>query len=166
MPNPNVRRMASTLVGALVFAGLIFGGAGTFDYWQGWLYFAVFAVCSIATGLYLAVHDPALLERRMKVGPTAEQETPQKIIITLALRIASLNIVPGVLSALFSSSVAMPCICSFRHGGPTAARADAVKVGRRADLEAGAAGDRPHLDGVEHDAMLEPSQDGTCGRYG
>jgi hypothetical protein len=51
--------------------------------------------------------------------------------------------------------------CSFRHGGPTAARADAVKVGRRADLEAGAAGDRPHLDGVEHDAMLEPSQDGT-----
>jgi hypothetical protein len=56
--------------------------------------------------------------------------------------------------------------CSFRHGGPTAARADAVKVGRRADLEAGAAGDRPHLDGVEHDAMLEPSQDGTCGRYG
>jgi hypothetical protein len=50
---------------------------------------------------------------------------------------------------------------SFRHGGPTAARADAVKVGRRADLEAGAAVDRPHLDGVEHDAMLEPSQDGT-----
>jgi len=66
-------------------------------------------------------------------------------------------------SAIFSSGVAMPRIAqlSFRHGGPTAARADAVKVGRRADLEAGAAVDRPHLDGVEHDAMLEPSQDGT-----
>ena len=46
-------------------------------------------------------------------------------------------------------------------GSPTAARADAVKVGRRADLEADAAVDRPHLDGVEHDAMLEPGQDRT-----
>jgi len=47
------------------------------------------------------------------------------------------------------------------HGDSRAARADAVEVGRRADLEAGAAVGRPHLDGVEHDAMLEPSQNGT-----
>src|SRR5262249_37897995 len=79
------RRIVSTLGGAALFAGLIFGGAGTFDYWQGWLFFAVFALCSIATGLYFRVHDPELLERRMRVGPTAEKRTPQKIIMTLAL---------------------------------------------------------------------------------
>ncbi len=38
-----------------------------------------------------------------------------------------------------------------------AARAGAVKVGRRIDLEAGAEVDRPHLDGDEHDATLGPS---------
>jgi hypothetical protein len=38
-----------------------------------------------------------------------------------------------------------------------AARAGAVKVGRRADLKAGTDVDRPHLDGDEHDATLEPA---------
>jgi protein-S-isoprenylcysteine O-methyltransferase Ste14 len=80
-----VRGIVSTLVGAAVLAALILGGAGTIDYWQGWLFFAVFEICSIATGLYFAVHDPTLVERRMAVGPTAEQETSQKIIMTLAL---------------------------------------------------------------------------------
>jgi protein-S-isoprenylcysteine O-methyltransferase Ste14 len=35
-------------------------------------------------GLYLAVRDPALLERRMKVGPRAETRTAQKILIAIA----------------------------------------------------------------------------------
>ena len=34
------------------------------------------------------------------------------------------------------------------------ARADAVKVGRRSDLEAGTGVSRPHLDGGEHVGML------------
>jgi protein-S-isoprenylcysteine O-methyltransferase Ste14 len=97
MAKLNSRRIVSTLVGAALFAGLIFGGAGTFDYWQGWLFFAVFAICSIATGLYFAVHDPELLERRMRVGPTAEKETPQKIIMTLALiGFVALIVVPAL----------------------------------------------------------------------
>ena len=97
MPKPDVRRMAAMLIGAAVFAALIFGGAGTFAYWQGWLYFAVFNACSIATGLYFAVHDPALLERRMAVGPTAEKETSQKIIMTLVLiGFVALIVVPAL----------------------------------------------------------------------
>jgi protein-S-isoprenylcysteine O-methyltransferase Ste14 len=89
--------MISTLVGALLLAALIFGGAGTFDYWQGWLYFAVFVVCSLATGLYFAVHDPELLERRMRVGPTAEKQRSQKIIMTLALiGFVALIVVPAL----------------------------------------------------------------------
>ena len=74
----------STLVGALLFAAVIFGFAGSFDYWQGWLFFAMFEACSIALGIYFAIHDPKLIERRLTVGPTAEKETSQKIIMTLA----------------------------------------------------------------------------------
>jgi hypothetical protein len=94
---------------------------------------------------------------------TINYEARCRATINVRIRIASLNIVPEVFLLSFRqvSRCRVSRSCSFRHGGPTAARADAVKVGRRADLEAGAAGDRPHLDGVEHDAMLEPSQDGT-----
>jgi hypothetical protein len=81
-------------------------------------------------------------------------------------RIASLNFVPEAFLR-FSRQVTR-CrasrSCSFRLGSHTAARADAVKVGRRADLEAGAAIDRPHLDGGELDAMLEPAE-WTWGRH-
>jgi len=65
-------------------AGIIFLPAGTFNYWQGWLFFVFFFVGSSAIGLYLAIYNPVLLERRMSVGPTAEKETSQKIIILFA----------------------------------------------------------------------------------
>jgi protein-S-isoprenylcysteine O-methyltransferase Ste14 len=66
-------------------AALIFLPAGTINYWQGWVFFAFFFVCSSSIGLYLAIYNPVLLERRMRVGPTAEKETSQKIIIFFAL---------------------------------------------------------------------------------
>jgi protein-S-isoprenylcysteine O-methyltransferase Ste14 len=80
-----VRGIRSTILGAIVMAALIFLPAGTLSYWQGWVFFALFLVASCSIGIYLAIHDPALLERRMNVGPTAEKETSQKIISLLAL---------------------------------------------------------------------------------
>jgi len=66
-------------------AALIFLPAGILNYWQGWVFFAFFFVGSSAIGLYLAIYNPVLLERRMNVGPTAEKETSQKVIILFAL---------------------------------------------------------------------------------
>ena len=80
-----IRAIRSTFLGAIVMAALIFLPAGTLNYWQGWVFFAVFFVGSSAIGLYLALYNPVLLERRMHVGPTAEKETSQKIIILFAL---------------------------------------------------------------------------------
>jgi len=34
-------------------------------------------------GIYLSIKDPALLERRKKVGPTEEQSTGQKIFMVV-----------------------------------------------------------------------------------
>lgn len=37
-----------------------------------------------AIGIYLSVKDLELLERRKKVGPTVEQNTTQRIIMSIA----------------------------------------------------------------------------------
>src|SRR5215510_13773762 len=76
-----MRAVLSTLLGTLVMAALLFVPAGTIDYWQAWVFMAVFEGASTAIGIYLAIKDPKLLERRMHVGPTAEKEKNQKIIM-------------------------------------------------------------------------------------
>ncbi len=72
-------------ISTLVMAAILFGAAGTLRYWQGWLFLVAFIGASAALGLYFAKHDPALLERRMRAGPRAEQEPAQRIIITLLM---------------------------------------------------------------------------------
>ena len=85
MSNLNLRAAGKFLQLPVIFALFVFLLAGTLNYWQGWLFSAVFAGCSLALTLYLAVADPQLLERRMKVGPGAEKEPTQKIIMIVAL---------------------------------------------------------------------------------
>src|SRR5207244_8252023 len=79
------RALRSSLFGVLALAALLFVPAGTLDYWQGWLFMAVFVCTSGAITVYLAIHDPKLLERRMHVGPWAEREPAQKIIMVFAM---------------------------------------------------------------------------------
>ena len=42
-------------------AALLFGGAGSLDYWQAWLFLFVYFAASVAITVYLIRHDPALL---------------------------------------------------------------------------------------------------------
>src|SRR6266699_5953073 len=78
------RALRSSLFGILALAVLLFIPAWTLAYWQAWLFMAVFICTSGAVTVYLAIHDPKLLERRMNVGPRAEKEPAQKIIMVLA----------------------------------------------------------------------------------
>jgi protein-S-isoprenylcysteine O-methyltransferase Ste14 len=64
---------------------LIFLPAGTFDYWEAWVFSAVVFACSCAITVWLIFNDPKLLERRMKAGPAAEKEPAQKIIMIFSL---------------------------------------------------------------------------------
>lgn len=58
-------RIAITLmVETLVFAVLLFSGAGRLIWLEGWLFLALFAGGSAALCVWLAQHDPALLEER------------------------------------------------------------------------------------------------------
>ena len=50
----------------LVFFGLaLFLPAGTFDYWQAWVFIAIFAGLSFGPAMYWALRKPDVLRRRM-----------------------------------------------------------------------------------------------------
>jgi protein-S-isoprenylcysteine O-methyltransferase Ste14 len=81
----------------LVLALALFISAGSFGYWQAWVYLAVFAVCTILITAYLIRYDQNLLAGRVKAGPTAETQKSQQIIQSLAsLFFIGLFIVPGL----------------------------------------------------------------------
>src|SRR5262245_54469108 len=79
------RTIIRMIFGTILFVALIFGPAGTFHYWQGWLFLAVFTASSIGFTIYLALYDKPLLERRLAAGPQHEKERSQKIIVSLIL---------------------------------------------------------------------------------
>ena len=79
------RVLPRQVVFTLGLAALMFAAAGTVNYWQGWLFLVTFIGSSVALGLYFVRHDPALFERRMKGGVSAEQEPAQKVIIALLM---------------------------------------------------------------------------------
>ncbi len=73
------------LIGAIALGLLLFLPAWTLDYWQAWVFIIIFMSSMNAVGVYLALNDPALLERRKRVGPAAEQRALQKVIMALAV---------------------------------------------------------------------------------
>ncbi len=73
------------LIGAIILGVLLFLPAGTLNYWQAWVFIVVFMTSVSAVGLYLSLKDPALLERRKRIGPAAEESPVQKIIMSIAI---------------------------------------------------------------------------------
>jgi protein-S-isoprenylcysteine O-methyltransferase Ste14 len=79
-----IRLATQSLLFLIVLGALLFLPAGTFDYWQAWVFIAVFVACNLLLTTWVAINDPQLLERRMRAGPAAEKEKSQKIIVTIA----------------------------------------------------------------------------------
>ncbi len=78
-----VQTLSAFILGLILLGLLLFIPAWTFNYWQAWVFIVVFLICVNGIGLYLALTDPELLERRKKVGPTNEQSPVQKIAISI-----------------------------------------------------------------------------------
>jgi len=87
-----LQTLASGLFGLVFFGVLLFWPAGTLEYWQAWVFITVFMVATLVPSIYLAVNDPAALQRRMKAGPMAETRLVQKLVIigTIAAVVAVL----------------------------------------------------------------------------
>jgi protein-S-isoprenylcysteine O-methyltransferase Ste14 len=97
MATLKVRAWLSLAALALVMALLLFASAGTFRYWQAWVYLLLFFGLSAAITFDLSRRDPALLERRMKGGPTAERRPLQRfIMLGASLGFISLLVVPAL----------------------------------------------------------------------
>jgi protein-S-isoprenylcysteine O-methyltransferase Ste14 len=97
MNSLNVKAWLGLFFLAVVMALLLFVTAGTVRYWQGWVFLAVFVGASFLITVYLEKHDPALLQRRLAGGPTAEKETKQKIIMLFAsIGFVGLLVVPAL----------------------------------------------------------------------
>ncbi|TDZ78579.1 Isoprenylcysteine carboxyl methyltransferase (ICMT) family protein [Mycobacteroides salmoniphilum] len=75
------RVLALGLVELAVFGSVLFLLAGTFDYWQVWVFLVVFALSTWIPTVYLQRANPAAHERRKHAGPAAETRTVQKVLI-------------------------------------------------------------------------------------
>jgi protein-S-isoprenylcysteine O-methyltransferase Ste14 len=80
-----VQTLSTFLIGAVVLGVLLFLPAWTLNYWQAWVFIVVFMTSVSVIGLYLALKDPVLLERRKKFGPSQEQSPVQKIVISIGV---------------------------------------------------------------------------------
>jgi protein-S-isoprenylcysteine O-methyltransferase Ste14 len=85
MEDLNKKALVVLLRFLIVLAALVFLAAWTFDYWQAWIFLAVYSGSSVAIALYLIKSDPQLLARRMQAGPRAEKQNSQKIIQVVAM---------------------------------------------------------------------------------
>jgi protein-S-isoprenylcysteine O-methyltransferase Ste14 len=84
-PTVAIQTLRTAVVGVIALGAPLFVPAGTLDHWQAWLFIVVFTVSTSAIGVDLALRDPALLERRTRIGPAAERNTAQRVIMSLAI---------------------------------------------------------------------------------
>ena len=76
-----LRVAIQSVLGLAGLGALLFLPAGTLDYWQAWVFLAVFTVVSIIPTVHLLRKDPAIVERRMRAGPKAETRPVQKVVV-------------------------------------------------------------------------------------
>ncbi len=70
-------------IGTVVCAGLLFLPAGSLRYWQGWMFLVVTWGFFIPGVLYLAKHDPELMERRMRIKEREPEQQIFKVVASL-----------------------------------------------------------------------------------
>lgn len=97
MNNLKVKAFGGTLLVLICMGALLFIAAGTLNYWQAWVFLVMFGVAGLVIVVYLAQKDPKLLERRLSGGPTAEQRTSEKILMSiLSLGFIALLVLPAL----------------------------------------------------------------------
>ncbi|WP_029115943.1 isoprenylcysteine carboxylmethyltransferase family protein [Mycobacterium sp. URHB0044] len=92
---PLIQAAAASAFGLAFFGALLFGPAGTFDYWQAWVFIGVFTAVSLSPTVYWAMRRPDVFARRLRSGPLAETRPMQKIatvgvyVVVVAMAVVS-----------------------------------------------------------------------------
>jgi protein-S-isoprenylcysteine O-methyltransferase Ste14 len=87
MNNLYLRAICGTLAGTAAFFAIIFIPAWTLNYWQGWAFFATLSISTTLVTIYMGLYDKKLLESRLRLGPTVEKRSKQKVIVIVGLLI-------------------------------------------------------------------------------
>jgi len=69
------------VLGLLIIGLLLFFPAGTFDFWQAWLFIGVLFVPMFIAGIVLMIRQPELLRKRLDAK---EQQQEQKWVVVLS----------------------------------------------------------------------------------
>jgi protein-S-isoprenylcysteine O-methyltransferase Ste14 len=101
------------LVEFVVFGSMLFLPAGTFNYWQAWVFLAVVAIAAWAPSIYVLRTNPDAIQARMRGGPTAETRTAQKVVIAGLYMSLAAMVVVSVLDHRFGWSAVPTAICLF-----------------------------------------------------
>ncbi len=72
--------VASSVIGLALVGIVLFLPAGTLNFWNAWVFIAVYVATTAIGTIYLAVTNPQALRRRMRAGPTAETRPVQKVV--------------------------------------------------------------------------------------
>jgi len=75
-----VQVTSSSIFALALIALALFWPAGTLAYWQAWVFFGIFVGVSLVYTVYVGLRNPAVLRRRMNVGPRYESRPVQKIV--------------------------------------------------------------------------------------
>jgi protein-S-isoprenylcysteine O-methyltransferase Ste14 len=110
MKELNIKAFSGLLFLLFVMAALLFISAWTLDYWQAWIFLAVFGASGLTITVFLMRRDPKLLERRVQAGPTAEKETSQKVIQSIMTVMFSAMLVVPALDHRFAWSFVPPYV--------------------------------------------------------
>ena len=68
-------------LGVVIVGALIFLPAGTFDYWNAWLFMGMLFIPMVFVGIVLLIKKPELLKKRLNAK---EKQAEQKLVIKLS----------------------------------------------------------------------------------
>lgn len=106
-----IQAIVASLSSLIFFGALLFGPAGTFDYWQAWVFIAVFTVTSAGPLMYWGLRKPQVLRRRMTTGPMAETRPAQKVaIVGIVVAVIAVSVVSALDHRFGWSQVPLPVV--------------------------------------------------------
>ncbi|HEY9303611.1 MAG TPA: isoprenylcysteine carboxylmethyltransferase family protein [Mycobacterium sp.] len=99
------------LVELVVFGAMLFFPAGTFNYWQAWIFLMVVGIAAWAPVMYMLRTNPVALAGRMRGGPIAEVRMAQKVVIAALYLSLAAMVVVSVLDHRFGWTTVPTTIC-------------------------------------------------------
>ena len=75
-----IQAMTKFIFGFIITALLLFIPAGTFDYWNAWLFIGILFIPMFMVGIILMIKNPDLLSKRLN---SKENESEQKVLLLL-----------------------------------------------------------------------------------